>query len=70
MIVATSCLGVLRISALRLLTPLYQIRIKRIAGEQVSIAHKEELLAGASDGYIEFSIHLCFTYVLTNGEDV
>lgn len=70
MIVAMSCHGVLRISALRLLTPLYQICIKRIAGEQVSVAHKEELLTGASDGYVEFSIHLSFAYVLTNGEDV
>lgn len=70
MIVAMSCHGVLRISALHLLTPLYQISIKRIAGEQVSVAHEEELLTGASDGYVEFSIHLRFAYVLTNGEDV
>ena len=70
MIVAMSCHGVLRISTLHLLTPLYQISIKRIAREQVSVAHEEELLAGASDGDVEFSIHLSFAYVLTNGEDV
>ena len=50
--------------------PTYQIGIKRIAREQVAVAYEEELLAGAGDGDIEFSIDLGSAHLLTHGEDV